>query len=677
MNPYCTIIRILADEEGVKIEFRYINVYDSSGWVRINPETFIRPEGTAMQLKMIKAEDIAVAPEKDIMKSKDDILFFSLYFPPLPPNTKSIDIIEYEKDDETAFNFYSVSLTSNITMTTEENTSMLQKIEQVALELKGTTKEHKSFQKELARIQPKLKEIGHIFEMNEKEAALFSLAFYLSVTTESFTVSEIKRHTNFRPFDFYEIKQIVYQLFKKGWFVKLRSVNVMFHHKRGVEKLYTVQPKVMEQLYLDQPPVLNKITPDVYYVTDQLEKCLHEYFDDEIDADEMRLTVEEYEQEFAAYNPIKLAHELVLNKNEKMFFYYAVTKTLAGATHIDIDKMISNLIEGHYERSASKKAFVAGDGILFKEKIFEFVNADFKVDKDFKMTSEGVKRVFGEDACLLSKEVEVVTGICKLIKHETIQAKELFYNPKEQASVKILREMLDEERYTQIVERLAANQMRNGLTVLLHGQPGTGKTETIYQLARETKRNILLVDISQIRDKYVGESEKRLKAIFETYRDCMKHFPLTPILLFNEADALIGRRINIHSSVDQMNNTMQNILLQELEDFNGILMATTNLTGNLDSAFDRRFLYKIKYARPSSEAKQAIWKSKMTMLNDDEATILAETYKFSGGQIENISRKVFLEALIFGKQLQLDEIMTLCNEESYEINRASIGFKNN
>ena len=106
-------------------------------------------------------------------------------------------------------------------------------------------------------------------------------------------------------------------------------------------------------------------------------------------------------------------------------------------------------------------------------------------------------------------------------------------------------------------------------------------------------------------------------------------------------------------------------------------MATTNLTGNLDGAFDRRFLYKIKYDRPSLTAKKAIWKSKMEMLSDEEASILAELYNFSGGQIENVSRKVFLEALLFGKNLQLNEIKALCDEESFEVNRLSIGYRNN
>jgi hypothetical protein len=677
INTACSIIRILADAEEVKIEFRYTNQYHSSGWVRINSETFIRPEGSDLRLKMIKAEDIAVAPEKDILRSSGEIMFFSLCFPPLPPGTQFIDIVEYEEDDDTAFNFFSIPLTNTITMIPEENTTMLQKIEQVALELKGTTKDHKSFKKELGRIQPQLQELSEIFQLNEKETALFSLAFYLSVTTESFTVTEIKRHTNFSPFDFYEIKQIIYQLFKKGWFIKLRSVNVMFHHKRGVERLYTVQPKVLEQLYLDQPPVITKIEPDVFYVTDLILKCLDEYIDDEMELDEMRLTLSEYEEEYPTVNPIKLAHELELNKNEKLFFYYAVAKTLAGAKQIDVDKMISVMVPGHYERSSSKKTFISGESILFKEKIFEFVDHDFKTDKDFKMTNEAVKRVFGEDAYIVSREEHIAIGICKLIKYDAIQEKELFYNPKEEAAVSTLKEMLATNRYSEIVERLTVNKMRSGLTILLHGYPGTGKTETIYQLARQSERNILLVDISEIRDKFVGETEKRMKAVFDTYRNCLKHYTQTPILLFNEADALISRRISINSSVDQMNNSMQNILLQELEDFNGILVATTNLTGNLDGAFDRRFLYKIKYERPSLTAKKAIWKSKMEMLSDEEASILAELYNFSGGQIENVSRKVFLEALLFGKNLQLNEIKALCDEESFEVNRLSIGYRNN
>lgn len=115
--------------------------------------------------------------------------------------------------------------------------------------------------------------------------------------------------------------------------------------------------------------------------------------------------------------------------------------------------------------------------------------------------------------------------------------------------------------------------------------------------------------------------------------------------------------------MDQMNNAMQNILLQELEDFRGILMATTNLTSNLDEAFERKFLFKIKYAKPSMVAKKSIWKSKLTFLSDEDAKQLAEEFDFSGGQIENISRKIFLDSVLHGKSFSIKDTMQYCEEE--------------
>ncbi len=314
--------------------------------------------------------------------------------------------------------------------------------------------------------------------------------------------------------------------------------------------------------------------------------------------------------------------------------------------------------------------------ILFENKLIEFINEDFRTDKQLKLTADGIKIVFGEDACFLSKEDEFSSGICKLIKHESIVEKELFYNDSEKESIATVAEFLRMEKYDEIVKRLQENKMRPGLTILLHGYPGTGKTETIYQLARQTKRNVLMVNISEIRDKWVGESEKRLKAVFETYKNSFKHFEQTPILLFNESDALIGRRITVNTSVDQMNNAMQNILLQELEDFQGILLATTNLTSNLDEAFERRFLFKVKFSRPSIEAKKSIWKSKLDFLSDEEAQRLASEFEFSGGQIENISRKLFLDSVLLGKTNSIENIIQYCTEEILlrDSNKRRLGF---
>lgn len=159
---------------------------------------------------------------------------------------------------------------------------------------------------------------------------------------------------------------------------------------------------------------------------------------------------------------------------------------------------------------------------------------------------------------------------------------------------------------------------------LFYGAPGAGKTETVYQLARRTGRNIMRVNISEIKSSWVGESEKNIKNVFNKYRFLVERSEAAPILLFNEADAILGKRMEgAERAVDRMENSIQNIILQEIENMEGILIATTNIAGNLDKAFERRFLYKIEFERPDIQAKCAIWKSMLPELNEDEAECLA------------------------------------------------------
>ncbi|MBK6836105.1 MAG: AAA family ATPase [Bacteroidetes bacterium] len=429
------------------------------------------------------------------------------------------------------------------------------------------------------------------------------------------------------------------------------------------EKVYTLPQNILDALYKNETPEIKKKEMDVYLAADMLHKCLRDHFDDEIVSEEMLAMINELEEENPEINPFKLAAELQLNQMERLILYYAVTKTTIGEEIIDVDRMMSNFFNSQMERAVVRRLISKRQGKLFESNLLEFINEDFKTDKQLKLSADAVKLIFGEDACFLSEDEDYSSGLCKLIKCDAIVEKELFYNENEQQSINTVSEFLKNEKFSEIVKRLEENKMRPGLTILLHGYPGTGKTETIYQLARQTNRNILLVDISEIRDKYVGESEKRLKAVFETYKNSIKHFEQVPILLFNESDALIGKRINVNNSVDQMNNAMQNILLQELEDFRGILMATTNLTSNLDEAFERRFLFKIKYAKPSMVAKKSIWKSKLTFLSDEDAKQLAEEFDFSGGQIENISRKIFLDSVLHGKSFSIKDTMQYCEEE--------------
>ncbi len=219
--------------------------------------------------------------------------------------------------------------------------------------------------------------------------------------------------------------------------------------------------------------------------------------------------------------------------------------------------------------------------------------------------------------------------------------------------------------------------MRKGFCCLFSGAPGTGKTETVYQLARQTGRNIMRVDVDKIKSCWVGESEKNITALFDRYRNICKNSIIAPILLFNEADAVLGVRMEGASrAVDKMENSIQNIILQEMETLEGILIATTNLTTNLDKAFERRFLYKIRFDKPSVEARTQIWQIMLPALSDYNAHHLASQFDLSGGEIENIARRFSVNAILSGSEkLNIDEIISFCRQERINSSiRIRIGF---
>ncbi|MBO7129334.1 MAG: ATP-binding protein [Prevotella sp.] len=251
-----------------------------------------------------------------------------------------------------------------------------------------------------------------------------------------------------------------------------------------------------------------------------------------------------------------------------------------------------------------------------------------------------------------------------LKSHKAIREKSLFFNTTEQQQIDRLACLLSIENLPSVQQRLEEQGMRKGFACLFYGAPGTGKTETVLQIARQTGRDLMQVDIAGLRDKWVGESEKNIKEVFARYRKVCKSCEVMPILFFNEADAIINKRTeHVEHSVDKMDNAMQNIILQEIEDLDGILIATTNLTSNLDKAFERRFLYKVEFHKPNTDVKTKIWHSLLKDITEYDARQLAVHFDFSGGQIENIARKRTVDYILSGKFASLDEIEDYCRAE--------------
>ncbi|MGM0520345.1 MAG: ATP-binding protein [Campylobacterota bacterium] len=174
--------------------------------------------------------------------------------------------------------------------------------------------------------------------------------------------------------------------------------------------------------------------------------------------------------------------------------------------------------------------------------------------------------------------------------------------------------------------------------IIFYGVAGTGKTLTALAMAKSLKKQVLSFDCSKILSMYVGESEKNVRAIFDKYYELREMSKSEPILLLNEADQFLSSRTSgANSGSDKMHNQMQNIFLEQIEKFDGILVATTNLLENLDKAFSRRFNYKIEFAKPNKEQRVTLWKKLLPQalpLEKDFSVEKLATFELTGGQIE-------------------------------------------
>lgn len=340
---------------------------------------------------------------------------------------------------------------------------------------------------------------------------------------------------------------------------------------------------------------------------------------------------------------------------------------------------IDNILDDDFETFHLRDSIKDGNLCFFKEGYVEFECNDGIVNNErYFLTKKTKNEILGEykpRRSKVRKQRELEDNM--LLKHEEIKEKDMFYNPEEGNQIALLESLLEEEKFKGVQKRLEEEGLRKGFACIFYGAPGTGKTETVLQLARKSGRNIMQINIAGLKDKWVGESEKNIKAVFERYRQVCENAKVKPILFFNEADAIFGTRMeNTRTAVDKMENAMQNIILQEMENLDGILIATTNLTGALDKAFERRFLFKVEFNKPTVEIKEKLWRSMFRgKLTDSQVRRLAKDYNFSGGEIENIVRKNTIDYILQGSALDFDKLCSYCDQERLSnSNHRRVGF---
>ena len=509
-----------------------------------------------------------------------------------------------------------------------------------------------------------LKFISTTLEMSREEALLLSLFFEQSSSSRIW-ISDIARMVNTSNIKIIGMMNVADELVKKGY---LKRSN-----KKKDENWYAVPKNVIDSIRENKKVVPKPITGLTF----------DEFFD---------MLQDLLDEEEVAFWDIQSALELLMSNNMHLDYCKAVKAydlddrdevLLHIFAHRLINEEDDNIGSHDWDDYMESKGAVRrimknlknGQSDLIKKGIFESKADDGVRDPNFYHLTDKAKEALFPDLDLVERSA---TNDKSLVSHTSFAPKSLFYTPRVQSQIDRLAELLQQDKFTQVTDRLSENGMRKGFACLFHGSPGTGKSETVYQLARMTGRDVLVVDVTRIKSCWVGESEKNIKDLFDRYRAMVKKSDVAPILLFNEADAVLGiRQEGAQRAVDKMENSIQNIILQEMESLEGIMIATTNLTANLDKAFERRFIYKIEFERPTIEAKKQIWKSMIPAFSDDFAESLSKDFDLSGGQIENVSRKRTVELILTGVEPSEEMIREYCRTETLndkQTNRQRIGF---
>ena len=383
----------------------------------------------------------------------------------------------------------------------------------------------------------------------------------------------------------------------------------------------------------------------------------------------LEVEISHLERENSNLDLVKKSWEQINAPLDRIFFYYLCNNYLDGRTYLD--SALKDIYDKQDMIMRESIRWQNEEHILQTNGLAELGEQSFFGNVEVNLTDEGLELFLGEDADKFKKKDKTND----LLSVDKIKAKNLYYSDELDKEISFLRGSIQPDAFALLQDRLEEQALPKGVAAIFYGSPGTGKTETVYQLAKATGRDVMQVDISEMKTCWYGESQKLVKGVFAKYERLCKKAKNLPILLFNEADAIFGKRLeNKGSSVDQTENAIQNIILEQMEKQKGILIVTTNLESSLDPAFERRFLFKVKFERPSLEAKKHMWMDKLNGLSEDAAEALAGSYNLSGGEIDNVVRKVTMNRVLTGEDYSLDYLKELCGQEKFSKQHKVVGF---
>ena len=515
-----------------------------------------------------------------------------------------------------------------------------------------------------SRTNKTIKEIQKELNITIDEAMVLSIIMsYQIQDTYSTSFDTLKKDFKLQSDEYLKYLNIAYKLEKKG-FIALAEERRRGRSSR-ISREFNVDDMIFNKLILGYDYLDDVDFSDIYSVVKIIAELIYKKDDKKLT--EFRLVSEANR----VFDKLDIKEEftkaiLKYSTKEKLLLMYLIYEYIDGNSGERANRICEIFFDDLSHRARYLESILKEELDIFKDKLVQLEERSglFDSSTDIQLTPKAIALLLqSKDK---NKKQEFKAQFTKHIKFNSLK-KEIFLDERVARDINQLKDVCSSKNFNKIVKDLKKANLPSGIVSIFYGFAGTGKTASVYEIAKLTKRDVLQVDISSIQSKWVGESEKNPKAIFQEYYRACEILKSKPILLFNEADAIISKRLDVNDAVSQMNNTMQNILLEELENFDGIFMATTNLIDNMDDAFSRRFLNKIKFDRPTAKTREHIWKSKLPELEDKIYEKLS-IYDLSGGQIENVTRKYLINKILNQKEFDFDEILEYIKEE--------ISFKN-
>ncbi|ENJ9874026.1 ATP-binding protein [Campylobacter coli] len=318
----------------------------------------------------------------------------------------------------------------------------------------------------------------------------------------------------------------------------------------------------------------------------------------------------------------------------------------------EMNSLLSLVSENDLEKHKNKSLLQENAPLLNLIEYDEYLNVFGDISKSFFITDEILQRIINFEP-KQNKKIKIENVLKEQDIFELIEPSIDINDIIMPQNTKELLENILKQQDKKVLERLNSWGIKSNKNIeakiIFYGPAGTGKTMSALAMAKSMKKTVLSFDCSKILSKWVGESEQNVRKIFDTYKNIVQTCKQSPILLLNEADRFLSTRVESSSGSDKMHNQMQNIFLEQIERFNGVIIATTNFLESLDSAFSRRFDYKIEFKKPDFKDRLKMWEKflprKASFEKAFDVNLLAN-YELSGAQILMVVKNTALKVAV-------------------------------